>query len=144
MSAHGANAASAKMTVAARIVPTEPETPPLKERPAAAALPANDSTISATGLRITNSNSSRPRRPGHADERGPDRRGERRREEQDGDVDRGVADDQLEPDEDRGEHLDQGDQHRQRRGPETAEAAGAPGMRDRRPERVRRARHHRA
>ena len=54
------------MTVAARIVPTDPGTPPLKDRPAAAALPANESTISVTGLRITNSNSSRPRRPGHA------------------------------------------------------------------------------
>ena len=70
MSAHGANAASAKMTVAARIVPTEPDTPLLKDRPAAAALPAKDSTISATGLRITNSNSRRPRRPGHAESAG--------------------------------------------------------------------------
>ena len=82
--------------------------------------------------------------PGPCGERGPDRRGERRRKEQDGHVDRGIPDDQLKPHEDRGEDLDQGDQHRQRRGTKATEAAGAPGVRSRRPERLRRAAHHRA
>ena len=80
ISAHGAIAASAKIVIAAMIVPADDAKLPLSDRPASAAFPANASTISVTGLRITNRNSSRaePARPPR--EARPDRRRQRHRE----------------------------------------------------------------
>jgi len=65
ISAQGAIAASAKIVIAAMIVPADEARLPFRDRPASAALPENASTISVTGLRITNRNSSRPSRLVH-------------------------------------------------------------------------------
>ena len=48
-------------------VPAEEARLPFSESPASAALPANASTISTTGLRITNRNNSRASRLVHPD-----------------------------------------------------------------------------
>ena len=70
ISAHGAIAASAKIVIAAMTVPADDGKLPFSESPASAAFPANASTISTTGLRITNRNNSRASRLVHPDRGG--------------------------------------------------------------------------
>jgi len=66
ISVHGVNAASAKMTTPARIVATECGMLPLpNESPDEVTLPASASTITTTGLSITNISSNIPRRLTH-------------------------------------------------------------------------------